>query len=669
MRRQHWMDSLESRRLLAAGFQISLVYEPSVTAAVQSVIQQAATRWQQVITGDVPDVGTGSWGAAVDDIRITARITSIDGTGNGVAQARPLFIRNGNHLPIAGEIEIDSADFAAQNAAGTLLTIVTHEIGHALGFGTIWSQFSGLTSGLGGSNPLFLGSNALREYKSISGNTGATGVPLENTGSTGTRDAHWRETTFKTELMTGFLGTGLNPLSRITIGQFQDVGYAVNYSAADAFSLGSSAGTITGLIYNDQNKNGVQDANELGLSGAAVYVDKNFNGVFDAGEPTTSANSSGVYTLSDVAPGSYALRPVLPSGLVVTNPSSGFYSITVTAGQTLSGKNFGIGSGTVTTGGSVSGTVFSDANSNGIKDSTEAGLSGISVYVDSNWNGRLDAGEKSTSTNASGAYTLSSISPGTYAIRSVVPSGSTLVSPSSGYSQVTISNGSALSGKNFAIHSGTVTAGGSVSGTVFSDANSNGIKDGTEAGLSGISVYVDSNWNGRLDAGEKSTTTNASGAYTLSSISAGTYAIRSVVPSGSTLVSPSSGYSQVTISNGSALTGKNFAIHGGSAQTLGTVSGTVFRDTNRNGKLDAGETGLAGYVIFLDTNFNGVRDASEKSTTSASNGTYSLTGIAAGGYNVTIVLGISTIISPSSKYWWTNIAAGQTVSGKNYAIA
>jgi hypothetical protein len=332
MPRRLLIDGLEPRRLLAAGFQIQLSFENTVSSAVQSVIQQAATRWQQVITGDVPDVGTGAWGAAVDDVRIVARVKSIDGAGNGVAQARPLFIRNGSHLPISGEIEIDSADISSQTAAGTIFSIITHEIGHALGFGTIWSQFAGMTSGLGGSNPLFLGTNALREYRTAIGIPSVTGVPLENTGSTGTRDAHWRETTFAKELMTGFVATGLNPLSRVTIGQFQDLGYAVNYAAADAFTLISSPAKISGQVYDDANRNGLKDTTETGRSGIKVYGDLNGNNVLDTCEPNATTDSSGNYTISNLTAGTYLLRPIPATGTTITAPSVGYLQVPVTTG-------------------------------------------------------------------------------------------------------------------------------------------------------------------------------------------------------------------------------------------------------------------------------------------------------------------------------------------------
>ncbi|HQR41978.1 MAG TPA: leishmanolysin-related zinc metalloendopeptidase, partial [Gemmatales bacterium] len=134
-----------------------------------------------------------------------------------------------------------------------------HEIGHILGIGTIWTN-KGLLSGAGTSNPLFTGAQATAAYNSIFG-TNASGVPVENSGGSGTRDSHWRETTFGNELMTGYLNNGANPLSRITVGSLADLGYQVDMSRADSYSppggalrfggSGSSSGSGTALRLAD----------------------------------------------------------------------------------------------------------------------------------------------------------------------------------------------------------------------------------------------------------------------------------------------------------------------------------------------------------------------------------------------------------------------------------
>jgi hypothetical protein len=61
---------------------------------------------------------------------------------------------------------------------------------------------------------------------------------VENTeGTRGIRDNHWRESTFVTELMTGFIGTDSNPMSTVTIESLRDLGYEVDITQADSYSL------------------------------------------------------------------------------------------------------------------------------------------------------------------------------------------------------------------------------------------------------------------------------------------------------------------------------------------------------------------------------------------------------------------------------------------------
>src|SRR5947207_976740 len=51
----------------------------------------------------------------------------------------------------------------------------------------------------------------------------------------------------------------------------------------------------------------------------------------------------------------------------------------------------------------------------------------------------------------------------------------------------------------------------SISGTVWKDSDGDGVKDSTETGLSGVTVYLDKNNNSALDSGETTTTTSSTG--------------------------------------------------------------------------------------------------------------------------------------------------------------
>lgn len=218
------------------GYQVTVVYVGAFTAAQRSAFDAAAARWSQVITGDLPGV-TLPGGTFVDDVQIQASIVPIDGANGILGQAGPTDFRTGvAGLPYAGVMEFDTADVAAMESDGTFRGVIMHEMGHVLGLGTLWDSLN-LVSGAGGANPVYVGANAVREYNAIFGVTG-TSVPVENTGGPGTRDSHWRESTMQTELMTGYAsppGVAM-PLSRITVGSLADLGYTVNYGAADLYS-------------------------------------------------------------------------------------------------------------------------------------------------------------------------------------------------------------------------------------------------------------------------------------------------------------------------------------------------------------------------------------------------------------------------------------------------
>src|SRR5205807_2216479 len=74
-------------------------------------------------------------------------------------------------------------------------------------------------------------------------------------------------------------------------------------------------GTITGVKFEDQNANGVQDAGEAGLGGFTIYIDRNNNGVLDVGEPRTVTAADGSYTFD----ASNVINGTLPDGTVLAN--------------------------------------------------------------------------------------------------------------------------------------------------------------------------------------------------------------------------------------------------------------------------------------------------------------------------------------------------------------
>lgn len=223
---------------IQSAYKIEVRFLGGLTPTQKNAFKAAADRWSRVIVGDLPSVVVG--GEVIDDLLIEAQGVAIDGPGQILGQAGPTNLRPSSagvnaFLPAKGIMSFDTADLAQMQADGTLLDVITHEMGHVIGIGTVWTQ-KGLLSGAGTANPVFTGTNARREFGVLKG-TGPVDVSVENTGGAGTRDSHWREAVFKNELMSGFIAAPNNPLSRLTVASLKDLGYVVNMNAAEPYSL------------------------------------------------------------------------------------------------------------------------------------------------------------------------------------------------------------------------------------------------------------------------------------------------------------------------------------------------------------------------------------------------------------------------------------------------
>ncbi|MDR9395555.1 MAG: pre-peptidase C-terminal domain-containing protein, partial [Roseovarius sp.] len=224
------LSEAQTARPPAGAFDITVDF--SGDNAFLPVFETAAARWEEAITTDLPDVSDATLGL-VDDLRIDASVTSIDGPGGILGQAGPDAFRAATSLPYAGMMQFDDADLAGMQEDGILQDVIIHEMGHVLGIGTLW-EFLGLSG-----NFRYTGASALNEYRTLA-DPSATSVPVEDDGGRGTAGGHWEESIFTNELMTGFIDSPPNPLSRLTIGALEDLGYGVNYAVADDFTLASA---------------------------------------------------------------------------------------------------------------------------------------------------------------------------------------------------------------------------------------------------------------------------------------------------------------------------------------------------------------------------------------------------------------------------------------------
>lgn len=201
--------------------------------------EMAANKWESVISGDLVDI------EGVDDLLINISVKKIDGVGNTLGQAGPDQFRPETNLPYFGHMEFDEDDFSVMTNQ-EIYSVVLHEMGHVLGLGGLWEQVgmtytasSWLYKTLHGEKT-YIGLNAVEQYRILAKDDDVTYVPIELEGGAGTKYVHWSEKVFGDELMTGYAEKDGNmPLSILTIGGLADLGYSVDYTAADVYSIPS----------------------------------------------------------------------------------------------------------------------------------------------------------------------------------------------------------------------------------------------------------------------------------------------------------------------------------------------------------------------------------------------------------------------------------------------
>jgi len=195
-----------------------------------------------------------------------------------------------------------------------------------------------------------------------------------------------------------------------------------------------TSGSISGVVWNDLNKNGQRDQGEPELQGWVAYIDNNDNGQFDQGEPFSVTNANGVYLFDNMPFQGYSIRVNVMQGWEQTSPpqQAGFrHALILNANApNATDLNFGVSQQQVVNPFvTVSGIVFHDLNSNGIRDQSEPGIQGVMIYVDANMNDSYDAGELSALSDANGFFQIDQIPEGTFRVRANLDVGWTQTFP------------------------------------------------------------------------------------------------------------------------------------------------------------------------------------------------------------------------------------------------
>ncbi|MGH7580343.1 MAG: leishmanolysin-related zinc metalloendopeptidase [Gemmatimonadales bacterium] len=278
-----------------SGYNITVRYLTDISNPQLLAFAGAELRWESLVTGDLADVNLdipvpnpcdlpGAPGP-FDDLTIFVSIEPIDGPFGVLGQAGPCFVRvapgdPSDGLTVIGKMQFDEDDMELLETEGSLGAVILHEMGHVLGFGTLWDDAGLLVDAADPDTPAeedphFTGAQALAAFEAAGGGPypGAK-VPVMDVGGEGTINSHWRDEVFDPEVMTGFLSDGVNPLSAISVRSLADLGYTVNDAGADDFTLDLTPIRIAGQRRGRQLVNDIIKApiQQITLDGRVVGV-------------------------------------------------------------------------------------------------------------------------------------------------------------------------------------------------------------------------------------------------------------------------------------------------------------------------------------------------------------------------------------------------------------
>ncbi|WP_172802261.1 SdrD B-like domain-containing protein [Agrococcus jejuensis] len=418
-------------------------------------------------------------------------------------------------------------------------------------------------------------------------------------------------------------------------------------------------GSIGDRVWLDANRDGLQTAGEPGVAGVTVtLLDGDGNQV-----RTTTTDANGAYLFQGLELGTYSVQfATLPTGATYTTRAVGtdrtidsdVYPSLGTTGQitlTVAAKDrTDVDAGILAPLGSIGDFVWLDANRNGVQDSGEVGVAGVTVTLLTTAGATL----QTTTTDANGAYLFSNLPMGSYVVGfSNLPTGHAFTamgagtaatgsdaSPTTGRTgTVTLQPTSSATRNRTDVDAGIVAPLGSIGDFVWLDQDRDGVQDAGEAGVAGVTVTL-RNASGTAVA---TTTTDANGAYLFQNLELGTYSVAfSNLPTAATFTAQAQGGDANLDSDANATTGitgpvtltveakDRRDVDAGVLPPLGSIGDRVWLDKDRDGIQDDGEAGLPGITVTL-RDANGTAIAT---TTTGVDGAYSFTGLAMGTYSV-----------------------------------
>ncbi len=262
------------------------------------------------------------------------------------------------------------------------------------------------------------------------------------------------------------------------------------------------------FVWNDTNRNGLQDSGENGVSGVAVT----------AGSLKTLTGSDGHYTFDGIPDGKYTVCFAVPKEFQVARPNAGDDALDSDADPSTGCAPevvLGPGSRTVLSVDAglappvtrVGDTVWSDTNRNSVQDPGEPGVPGVAV----------SAGSLKTMTGPDGKYLFEGMPDGSYQVcfdLKTLPAKYSVASLDSAGCAPPVAVGPGQR-EVLTVDIGLLAPPNSLGDFVWNDLNRNGLQDSGEPGIAGIPVT----------AASLKTVTGADGHYSFQNLGDGSYTV------------------------------------------------------------------------------------------------------------------------------------------------
>ncbi len=223
-------------------FSISVNFLASANALNQTLknaVVQAAQFWESVISSSPTNA---AYNLAID---VGGTVQAWANGAGTLASAGPSGIQYDSagfwKLPTKGTANINTNSEAIAALTSTVdyfKSVMIHEFGHVLGLGTYWDAKPGKAL-VDKTNAVYRANTyAGWAYGELKGTYVQTAVPVTKGVGAGSDYAHWREEVFQTEIMTHLANQGKKmPVSQLTIAALRDLGWSVNYGAAELYKL------------------------------------------------------------------------------------------------------------------------------------------------------------------------------------------------------------------------------------------------------------------------------------------------------------------------------------------------------------------------------------------------------------------------------------------------